>query len=75
MNTRALIVVATVAVGILADLVTGYSPVPGYGALLGLVGGAGMIIGSKWLGNKVLRRSGDYYPQDGPAQDAEDLRG
>jgi hypothetical protein len=72
---RAVPVVVLVVIGVLVDLWTGYSPFPGYAALLGLVGCAGIIIVSKWLGTVWLQKPEDHYPDDVPADVQEDLRG
>lgn len=62
-------------VGLVVDVLTGYSPFPGYGALLGLGSCTLIIVGSKWLGDRFLQRGEDYYPGEAPADEQEDLRG
>lgn len=76
MTTRStlLATAAALVVGVLLDLVIGYSPFPGYGALIGLLGCIAIVIGSKWLGG-FLSRPEDHYPDDIPADLQEDLRG
>jgi hypothetical protein len=53
-----------VPVGIGLDLVIGYSPFPGYGVVIGLLGCMAIIIGSKWVGKLLLDRPRDYYADD-----------
>jgi hypothetical protein len=72
---RTVLVGVLVVIGVLVDLWTGYSPFPGYAALLGLVGCAGIIIVSKWLGTIWLQKPEDHYPDDVPPDVQEDLRG
>jgi len=72
---RTVLVVVLVVIGVLVDVATGYSPFPGYAALLGLAGCAGIIIISKWLGKIWLQKPEDHYPDDVPADVQEDLRG
>jgi hypothetical protein len=62
-------------VGLMADLLTGYSPFPGYAAALGLGGCTVIILLSKWIGKRLLQRPEDHYPEDVPADVQEDLRG
>jgi hypothetical protein len=69
------VIVVALVVGLLVDLVTGYSPFPGYGAALGLLGCSAIIYVSKWLGQALLQRPEDYYPDDVPNDLQEDLRG
>jgi hypothetical protein len=70
-----LITAVAVVVGVLVDLATGYSLYPGYAATLGLLGGAALVFGAKWLGGAFVQRPEDYYPEDAPADEQEDLRG
>jgi hypothetical protein len=64
-NVRALPWVgAAVVVSVVIDLVIGYSPVPGYAAALGLVGGGALTVAGKVLLPKLVSRSLDYYPLD-----------
>jgi hypothetical protein len=70
-----LVTAVAVVVGLLVDLATGYSPIPGYPALLGLVGGAALVYAAKGLGSLGLQQREDYYPDDAPADEQEDLRG
>jgi hypothetical protein len=65
----------SLVVGVLLDLWHGYSPFPGYGAALGIVGTTVLVFGSKWLGQYLLQRPEDYYPEDLPPELQEDLRG
>lgn len=75
MSPRALLLTAVaLVVGVALDLLIGYSPFPGYGALLGLLGSVGIILGSRWLG-RLLARPEDHYPADVPADLQEDQRG
>jgi type III secretory pathway component EscS len=69
------VIVVALVVGLIVDVLTGYSPFPGYGAALGLLGCSVIIIASKWLGTALLQRAEDYYPEDVPADIQEDLRG
>jgi hypothetical protein len=69
------VTVVAMVLGLLADLATGYSPFPGYAALLGLGGCTLIIVGSKWLGKRFLQRGEDLYPDDVPLDVQEDLRG
>jgi hypothetical protein len=62
-------------IGVLLDVWHGYSAFPGYGAALGIGGTTVLVFGSKWLGQALLQRDEDYYPQDLPADLEEDLRG
>jgi hypothetical protein len=69
------VIAVALVVGLAIDLITGYSPFPGYGAALGLLGCSVIIYVSKWLGTVFIQRSEDYYPEDVPADLQEDLRG
>lgn len=69
-----LITGAAFVIAVLVDLAIGYSPFPGYGALIGLVGCIVIVVVSKWLG-RFLSRPEDLYPLDVPADVQEDLRG
>jgi hypothetical protein len=51
-------------IGVLADVVIDYSPVPGYAASIGLFACIGLVVVSKWLGAVLLDRPSDYYPDD-----------
>ncbi len=53
-----------VPLGIGLDLVIDYSPFPGYGVVIGLLGCMAIIIGSKWVGKLLLDRPRDYYADD-----------
>lgn len=65
MNRRALPYVAVaVAVSVVIDLVLGYSPVPGYAAALGLLGGGALTVAGKVLLPRVVSRSPAHYPLD-----------
>lgn len=75
MSLPARLTLAALVIGLLADLVTGYSPFPGYAAALGLGGCTLIIVGSKWLGKRFLQRPEDHYPGEAPADVQEDLRG
>jgi hypothetical protein len=66
-NRRALAVTAVLfALGVGVDAIVGYSPFPGYGAAIGLVGCVVIIVVSKWIGATFLERPEDYYPDDIP---------
>jgi hypothetical protein len=69
------VIVVALVVGIPLDLWHGYSSFPGYGATLGIVGTTVLVFGSKALGQGLLQRPEDYYPEDLPADLEEDLRG
>lgn len=74
-NPRLLVVVGVlVALGVIADVIIGYSPFPGYGALIGLGGCIALVFASKWLGKVLLERGEDYYPDDIPDEVQEDVR-
>ena len=60
-------------IGVGIDLVIGYSPIPGYGALIGLVGAFVLILGAKALGNVFVVRPEDLYPDEIPPDVAPDL--
>lgn len=69
MNRRAVLITAIAfAVGVGADLLIGYSPVPGYGASIGLFGCIVIVVVSKWIGTALLERPesalGDEAPRD-----------
>jgi hypothetical protein len=65
------VIAVALLVGVALDVWHGYSPFPGYGAALGIVGTTVLVFGSKWVG-LGLQRPEDYYPEDVPA-DTEDL--
>jgi hypothetical protein len=69
------VIVVALLLGLGLDLVTGYSPFPGYGAALGLLGCSVIIVVSKWLGKVFIQRPEDYYPDDVPDDLQEDLHG
>jgi hypothetical protein len=74
--TRQRLIVLTAAlfvVGVGIDLVIGYSPFPGYGASLGLVGSFVLILGAKALGSAFVVRAEDLYPDEIPPDVAPDL--
>lgn len=76
MHRIAWVITATAfAAGVVADLFVGVGYFPGYAATIGLVGCAVIIIVSKWLGAALIQRDEDYWPNDGPADLQEDLRG
>jgi hypothetical protein len=60
-------------IGVGIDLVIGYSPIPGYGALIGLVGAFVLTYGAKGLGSAFVVRSEDLYPDEIPPDVAPDL--
>jgi peptidoglycan/LPS O-acetylase OafA/YrhL len=62
------------AVAVVVDVVVGYSPFPGYGALIGFLGCVVIVVVSRWLG-RWLSRPEDYYADDVPIDLQEDLRG
>lgn len=61
------------AVGFGIDLVIGYSPVPGYGAGIGLFGTVLLVYAAKGLGSAFVSRSEDLYPADAPPDVQPDL--
>jgi hypothetical protein len=64
-NRRALTLTGVLlALGIGIDTFVGYSPFPGYGALIGLVGCIVITAVSKWLGSTFLQRSEGYLGDD-----------
>jgi hypothetical protein len=64
-TTRALPYVGVaVVVAVVIDLVLGYSPVPGYAAALGLLGGGALTVAGKILLPKLVSRSPAHYPLD-----------
>jgi hypothetical protein len=69
------VIAAALVVGLIVDVVTGYSPFPGYAAALGLLGCSAIIVASKWLGTWLLQRPEDHYPNDRPADVHDDLAG
>jgi hypothetical protein len=69
-----LITVIVLAIGVGVDLVVGYSPWPGYGALIGLLGTVAIVVGSGWL-TQLLARPESYYPGEEPADVQVDLLG
>jgi hypothetical protein len=72
---RPLLITAIVlAIGVGVDLAVGYSPWPGYGAVIGLLGTVVIVVGSGWL-TKLLARPEDYYPAEAPADVQLDLLG
>lgn len=75
MTTRALPYVgAAVIVAVVIDLVLGYSPIPGYAAALGLLGGGALTVAGKLLLPKLVSRSPAHYPDDeAPAIQADVL--
>ncbi|MEX0869384.1 MAG: hypothetical protein WD011_06900 [Nitriliruptoraceae bacterium] len=71
-----LITVLAFAGAVTRDVLTGeVHYFPGYAATIGLFGCIAIIVVSKWLGTVLLQRREDYYPNDIPADDQEDLRG
>ena len=65
MTTRALPWVGgAVVVAVVIDLVLGYSPIPGYAAALGLLGGGALTVAGKLLLPKLVSRSPAHYPLD-----------
>jgi hypothetical protein len=60
------ITVVLFVVGVAADLVIGYSPVPGYGAAIGLFGCLGLILLAKRLGKWLVDAPEDFYPEETP---------
>ncbi|MCC5950353.1 MAG: hypothetical protein JJT89_18015 [Nitriliruptoraceae bacterium] len=61
------------AVGVVIDLIIDYSPVPGYGAGIGLIGTFVLVYGAKAVIGPVVTRPEDRYPDDVPADVHEDL--
>jgi hypothetical protein len=75
MNRTAVTVTAVLlALGVVADIVTGTKNFPGYAASIGLFGCIVIVVVSKWMGG-ALSRPEDLYPDDVPADVQEDLRG
>lgn len=68
MTTGRLITVTLVAalVGVGPDLLIGYSPVPGYGAAIGLFGCLGLILFAKKVLSPAVERSEDHLPGEAP---------
>jgi hypothetical protein len=67
MSRRAILVTAVAFVlGVAADLVIGYSPIPGYGASIGLFGCIVIIVVSKWLGTAFLERPESWLGEEAP---------
>lgn len=65
MTTRALPWVgAAVVASVVLDLVIGYSPIPGYAAALGLLGGGALTVAGKLVLPKLVSRSPAHYPLD-----------
>ncbi len=56
------------AVGIVADVLTGAKNVPGYSAAIGLLGGIAIILGAQGFGRFLLKPEG-WYAED--AQEPE----
>jgi hypothetical protein len=76
MSRTALTVTAVaVLLGVLLDGVIGYSPFPGYAAIIGLGGCVVIVLVSKWLGTTLLERPEGYYPQDTDPDVQADLHG
>jgi hypothetical protein len=61
-------------VAIALDVVIGYSPFPGYGALIGFAGTVAIVVVSGWLTSLLARPEG-YYPDETPPDVEVDLRG
>jgi hypothetical protein len=74
-GTALRVTAVALVVGVFVDLLIGYSPFPGYGALLGLGGCVAIVLVSKWLGTALLQRPEDYYPDDVAPDVQEDVRG
>lgn len=65
MNRRALPYVGVaIVVCVLIDLVVGYSVVPGYAAMLGLLGGGALTVAGKLVLPKLASVSPAHYPDD-----------
>jgi hypothetical protein len=69
------VIAVALVVGLGVDLLTGYSPFPGYPAALGLLGGALLTFGAKSGLARLVQRPNDYYPEDETPAVQEDLRG
>ena len=64
MSRRAVLVtLALLAAGVALDVATGSKNLPGYSAVIGLVGGIAIILVSKWAG-RFLSRSEDLFAED-----------
>jgi hypothetical protein len=72
-NRQLLLLAAALAVGAAIDVVVGYSPFPGYGALIGVVGTLLITAGSSGL-TRLAARPEDHYADERPRDLEEDLR-
>lgn len=70
-RTLAIIIAVAAVVAFGVDLVSDYSPFPGYAVLIGFLGCVGIIIVSKWLGKVWLQRPADYYEPAAEPADGE----
>lgn len=68
MSTSRLVTITVVAfaVGVGLDLLIDYSPVPGYGASIGLFGCLGLILFAKKLLAPAVDRAEDHDPHETP---------
>ena len=69
------VTIVSLIVGVTLDVIIGYSPFPGYAAVIGLLGCVAIILISKWIGTTFLERPETYYPEDALPEIQEDLRG
>jgi hypothetical protein len=67
------LVAAAFAAGVVIDLVVGYSPFPGYGAVIGIAGTLLIAVASSGL-TRLAGRPEDHYPAETPREVEEDLR-
>jgi hypothetical protein len=72
-NRQLVLVGAAFVAGALLDVVVGYAPFPGYGALIGVVGTLVITAGSSGL-TRLAARPEDHYPDETPRDVEEDLR-
>lgn len=68
MTTSRLVTITVVAfvVGVGLDLLIGYSPVPGYGAAIGLFGCLGLILVAKKVVAPLVDRPESHDPEETP---------
>lgn len=69
------VLVVAILVGVGLDLLIGYSPFPGYAAVLGLVGAASLTVVAKMALGPLLHRAPDYYPEDRAPDEGEGAHG
>lgn len=76
MSRQRILVITGIAalVAVAVDAVIGYSPFPGYGALIGFAGTVAIVFVSGWL-TSLLARPENYYPDEAPPYVEVDLLG